>query len=425
MFKFGLLLLAGVAVGHPYGVYNNYNQPGGQRHGVPAYNHGGYGYGAPVVQQQQGYFGAGFNPSQQAQYSPYNPSLRAQPIPYNQFSQNTVGANFYQQENTGNALEEDTYESVPYTVIENFGTYELREYPAAKFACVKSEVDNSEDPLAGSENMNPFEVMKSKQWKKAPTSLMFIELFKYISGVNKEGQEIEMTIPAPTHHSIKKKQVGGDVEVQEMCFYITSEFQANPPQPLDNSPVFIFERPAMKLYARQFGGFPLTSASWIHEKQILENALVGKYYHDSEYYTAGYSSPWDTNRRNEVWIQCLEPAAPVVAAVVAEVEDIDNKKAEVDKSEAELAEAEEEEELATEELDANAVINTRTEESEDVEEAEDEDNEDDEDEEVVEEDEDDEADADTKAANTDAEESVEADEAVVADADAAVADADA
>ncbi len=36
-----------------------------------------------------------------------------------------------------------------------------------------------------------------------------------------------MTIPAPTHHSIKKKQVGGDVEVQEMCFYITSEFQVD------------------------------------------------------------------------------------------------------------------------------------------------------------------------------------------------------
>ena len=80
-------------MGHPYGVYNNYNQ-----HGVPAYNHGGYGYGAPVVQQQQGYFGAGFNPSQQAEFSPYNPSQRAQPIPY-QFSQNTVGATFYQQGN--------------------------------------------------------------------------------------------------------------------------------------------------------------------------------------------------------------------------------------------------------------------------------------------------------------------------------------
>ena len=103
MSKFGLLLLAGVAMGHPYGVYNTYDQLGGQRHG-------GYGYGAPVVQQQQGYFGAGFNPSQQAQFSPYNPSQRAQlipynpsqqaqPIPYNQFSQNTVGANFYQQGN--------------------------------------------------------------------------------------------------------------------------------------------------------------------------------------------------------------------------------------------------------------------------------------------------------------------------------------
>ena len=134
----------------------------------------------------------------------------------------------------------------------------------------------------------------------------------------------------------------------------------------------------------------------------------------------------DLFRRNEVWIQCLEPAAPVVAAVVAEVEDIDNKKTEVGKSEEELAEAEEEEELATEELDANAVINTRTEESEDVEDTEDdEDDEDEENVEVAEEDEDDEADADTKATNTDAEESVEADEAVVADADVAVADADA
>ena len=40
---------------------------------------------------------------------------------------------------------------------------------------------------------------------------------------------------------------------------------------------YAYLRPAMKLYARQFGGFPLTSASWIHEKQILENALVGKW----------------------------------------------------------------------------------------------------------------------------------------------------
>jgi hypothetical protein len=30
-----------------------------------------------------------------------------------------------------------------------FQPYELREYPASKFSCVKSEVDNAEDPMAG------------------------------------------------------------------------------------------------------------------------------------------------------------------------------------------------------------------------------------------------------------------------------------
>ena len=33
----------------------------------------------------------------------------------------------------------------------------------------------------------------------------------------------------------------------------------------------------MKVYARQFGGFPLTSATWIQEKQVLENLLAGKF----------------------------------------------------------------------------------------------------------------------------------------------------
>jgi hypothetical protein len=34
----------------------------------------------------------------------------------------------------------------------------------------------------------------------------------------------------------------GDVEVQEMCFYIPQKFQSNPPRPLDRSPVYILER---------------------------------------------------------------------------------------------------------------------------------------------------------------------------------------
>ena len=109
MTKLGLLLLAGVAVGHPYGVYNNPNQFPGAPHGGLGYNQdGGYGYGAPAVQQQPGYFGAGFNPSQPGQFSPYNPIQAGQPSPYNpiqagqpspynQFSGNQGGPNFFKQ----------------------------------------------------------------------------------------------------------------------------------------------------------------------------------------------------------------------------------------------------------------------------------------------------------------------------------------
>ena len=31
--------------------------------------------------------------------------------------------------------------------------------------------------------------------------------------------------PVSTHHSVKKVQFGGDLEVQEMCFYIPAEHQ--------------------------------------------------------------------------------------------------------------------------------------------------------------------------------------------------------
>lgn len=137
-------------------------------------------------------------------------------------------------------------------------------------------------------------------------------------------QEIEMTRPVSTLHTVKQKKFGGDVEENEMCFYITSEWQANPPQPIPSSPVYIYERPTMMVYSRTFGGFVMTSAAWTKEKEVLEGLLAGKPHHDNEYYTTGYSSPWDMeNRKNEVWIQCLEPAAPVIAAVVAEVEEED------------------------------------------------------------------------------------------------------
>jgi hypothetical protein len=34
----------------------------------------------------------------------------------------------------------------------------------------------------------------------------------------------------------------GDIEVQEMCFYLPQKFQASPPEPLARSPVYILQR---------------------------------------------------------------------------------------------------------------------------------------------------------------------------------------
>ena len=45
-------------------------------------------------------------------------------------------------------------------------------------------IDTAADPLAGLDDMNPFEIMGTKRYKKRHESQMFMELFRYIAGVN-------------------------------------------------------------------------------------------------------------------------------------------------------------------------------------------------------------------------------------------------
>eukprot|EP00088_Acartia_fossae_P002214 TRINITY_DN10879_c0_g1_i1.p1 TRINITY_DN10879_c0_g1~~TRINITY_DN10879_c0_g1_i1.p1 ORF type:complete len:361 (+),score=116.59 TRINITY_DN10879_c0_g1_i1:36-1118(+) len=243
--------------------------------------------------------------------------------PFSTFQQKMVGEQFFKHPE-GHAENEPIgdEQELPYTLVQDYGPYELREYPEMKFACVQSEVDNAEDPLAGLKNMNPFIMMSSKRWKKTPQSVMFMQLFKYISGVNKEGQEVEMTRPVSTHHAVKEQREGGDLEVQEMCFYIPQEHQANPPQPLDTSPVYIHTRPNMRVYVRRFGGYLMAAEEWSEQRELLETLLFGKAHNQNEYYTNGYNSPMELfNRRNEVWVEDVtfeKSADNFVAAVGGE-----------------------------------------------------------------------------------------------------------
>ena len=74
---------------------------------------------------------------------------------------------------------------------------------------------------------------------------MFMTLFGYISGANEGNKEIAMTVPVSTKWT---KQSDGSYQ-KEMCFYLTEEYQANPPQPT-NSRVYIVNRPAMTVFTR-------------------------------------------------------------------------------------------------------------------------------------------------------------------------------
>jgi hypothetical protein len=77
---------------------------------------------------------------------------------------------------------------------------------------------------------------------------MFMKLFRYISGVNKEQAEVAMTAPVLT--SIKLLE--GNQITKEMCFYIEKKHQANPPTPVDPD-VTIETNKEFTVYVHTFG----------------------------------------------------------------------------------------------------------------------------------------------------------------------------
>merc|ERR1711990_162539 len=105
----------------------------------------------------------------------------------------------------GDQDEDSGTEKVPYTTLKQFDGYEMRQYPSVKWACTELTYEREEDLSEVEEGEAAATLKALQEWqskkrdrKNKPQTKMFMKLFRYISGVNKEQQEVAMTAPVLT-----------------------------------------------------------------------------------------------------------------------------------------------------------------------------------------------------------------------------------
>lgn len=243
----------------------------------------------------KGYYDVGYN-------SPWTSSNRRNEVWVERVAQ-PVQVGSSPAADSGDEYESDT-EKVPYEVVESHDNYELRKYPASKWVCTAVEDhDVTDDYLKGWQDRydSPMNAMRDRRNKRkdSPVRKMFKYLYQYISGVNKEVAEIEMTSPVTSKHIIK----ADNKEDVERCFWTGSPWENKDlPEPLKKE-VYLQQRDEMYVFVRTFGGYALSYEDWDKEHQRLREDLQDQEYQKDVYYTVGYNSPWDTkNRQNEIWL---------------------------------------------------------------------------------------------------------------------------
>jgi len=207
---------------------------------------------------------------------------------------------------------EQKYESPDFTVVKEEKNYEKRVYPPSTWACTNMTVDTAQDPLAWLVDSEFKDFLHSNRFKTKPSSLMFGPLFRYIGGNNKGGVQIKMTMGVTTSHSlVKRDRVWGDVEEQEMCFYLEKKFQADGTEPVpepEDKAVYIVNRPRLVVFVKKFPGWALPWALWQKNRDILMEDLVNREnFNPTLYYTEKMSHPLASERQNEVWIPEAQP----------------------------------------------------------------------------------------------------------------------
>nr|XP_020465951.1 heme-binding protein 2-like [Monopterus albus] len=131
------------------------------------------------------------------------------------------------------------------------------------------------------------------------SSKAFKRLYNYITGDNKNKENIEMTAPVIVKIPDKMFWEKG---VFTTSFLLPAEYQTNPPIPTDDK-VYFQDTPDMYVYVQTYRGWILTFSdkSVANSLSSALNSVHAAYQKDS-HYAAGYNSPMTVfNRHNEVW----------------------------------------------------------------------------------------------------------------------------
>ena len=116
--------------------------------------------------------------------------------------------------------------------------------------------------------------------------LLKASLARYISGVNKEGEEVEMTIPVLSTLTFKEDNMMNN----KMCFYLNKKHQANPPTPID--PTVKVEAKEMTVFVHSFDGLAMKDSVWIDQARVFGEVLAsaGVEVDTSTFLKASYAS---------------------------------------------------------------------------------------------------------------------------------------
>jgi len=221
--------------------------------------------------------------------------------------------NFFKQFSDSESESEYVSETVPYKTlnktIDGDLAFEVRQYSSMKWVCTDLtydmdfaalETEEKEDDSEFAVFQNMRNAFSGK--KKKPSSIMFMRLFRYISGVNSERQEIEMTSPV-----LSKMSPNEDASEMKnrMCFYLDSAAQENTPAPEEDT-VYLYTSEPLTVAVMEFGGYAMKDSVWMKKSAQFAKALGDRVnsVDTGSFYTAGYDSPmkfW--NRRNEVMFE--------------------------------------------------------------------------------------------------------------------------